>query len=81
VLPRPHTGRMDARRRRRWLAVQLAIVFAIVGVATALADSPLPLIGAAPWVIGVVWFAFRNGPGDPDTFPSAADLARRRWVS
>lgn len=81
MLRRPHTGGMDARRRRRWLAVQLAIVFAIVGIATALTGSPLPLIGAAPWVVGIVWFALRNGPGDPDTFPSAADLARRRWVS
>lgn len=61
--------------------MQLAIVFAVVGVATGLAESPLPLIGAAPWVVGIVWFALRNGPGDPDAFPSGADLVRRRWVN
>lgn len=81
MLPRADTGPVDARRRRRWLWVQLAIVFAIVGGATAYTKSPLPLLGAAPWVVAIVWFSVRNGPGDPDTFPSGADLIRRRWVS
>jgi hypothetical protein len=42
----------------------------------------LPLLFAAPWIAGIVWFGSRLRGGGREEFPSAAEMSRRRlWTS
>ena len=76
----PHTGCMDVLRQRRLLVQLLLVIFAIAGLTAATANV-LPLVACVPWLAGIVFFAVRHGPGDPDALTSAAEAARRRWIS
>jgi hypothetical protein len=71
---------MEMLRRRRLSLQLLLVVSSAAGLAVA-AGTVLPLLACAPWLVGIVLFARRNGAGEPDALPSAADAARRRWVS
>jgi hypothetical protein len=71
---------MDMLRQRRLLVQLLLVISAIAGL-TAATTNVLPLVACVPWLVAIVFFAVRNGPGDPDALPSAAEAARRRWVS